>query len=236
MKTIQIKLRKQLLKYAFNNKISHIPSSLSLLDIFYCLNKYINYSSDCLIIGKPYGLLAYNTVWNTNYRIITGYTQNILWADSTIGNCLGIAHGVLYSNKYKNIFVIFGDGVLQEGTILEALLAIGLNIKNMLSKIIIIVDYNKYQCIGKNYISIKQMKKIITSFNFLTYIIDGHNLSTLNKYMQKYILNDKSLRPLCLLCNTIKGKGLYEMENNPEKWHYKILTENEYKMFINELI
>jgi hypothetical protein len=122
----------------------HIPSSLSIIDIFYCLNNYINYSSDCLIIGKPYGLLAYNVVWNTNNTIITGYTKNVIWADSTLGNCLGVANGISYSDKYKNIFVILGDGVLQEGTILESLLAIGLNTKNKLSRIIIIIDYNQY--------------------------------------------------------------------------------------------
>jgi len=53
----------------------HIPSALSMLDYFYFLNKKINYINDALVIGKPYGQLAYHTIWNSDNNLpVTGKT------------------------------------------------------------------------------------------------------------------------------------------------------------------
>lgn len=207
----------------------HIPSSLSIVDVFYCLNNIIDYTYDCLVIGKPYASLAYHTVWNSKLDIITGYTNNVIWADSTIGNCLGVAVGLALSNKYRNVFVILSDASLQEGTVLESLLYIGLQKKLKHSNLIVLVDYNEQQCIGKNYISIQQMKKIISAFNFNAKIVNGHSIENISKQYQTLYNNT------CFLFKTIKGYGIKKIQADPIQWHYKTLDLQDYSEIMKAL-
>jgi transketolase len=47
-------------------------------------------------------------------------------------------------------------------------------------------------------------------------------------------LSKPNTRPLCIIANTIKGKGISFIENNPE-WHHKFPNNEEYQTIINEL-
>ena len=49
-------------------------------------------------------------------------------------------------------------------------------------------------------------------------------------------LNQKGDKPLAIVANTIKGKGIKEMEDNMFAWHHRAPTDEEYKSFIEELI
>ena len=144
---------------------------------------------------------------------------------------LGIALAAkLKKKKYRSIIIV-GDGELNEGSNWEAAITAS---KYLLNNLIVIVDHNKYQSYGKvkDVSGLDNLKSKFKSFGFNVKKIDGHNISKLKNTLSKtkYIKN----KPTAIICDTVKGKGYSEAENNPN-WHYakninstdiqKILTE-----------
>lgn len=65
-----------------------------------------------------------------------------------------------------------------------------------------------------------------------TFEIDGHNLNQIEKILLQEIFSSK---PVAIICNTIKGKGVSFMENN-NNWHYKAPDDAEVKRALEELL
>ena len=78
-------------------------------------------------------------------------------------------------------------------------------------------------------IKLGELDNKFKSFGWDVKIIDGHNHDEI-----LLALNNKSNKPTCIIANTIKGKGIAMMENNPE-WHHKFPSEEEYQQIINKL-
>ena len=113
-----------------------------------------------------------------------------------------------------------------EGSTWESLHIISnYNIKN----IVIIVDRN-----NSDFRSIKfiKLKKRLSVFCDKISELDGHNIKLLEKVISKAITNQRSFE--IIIANTIKGKGIRSMENNPE-WHHKAPSKEEMKNFKFEL-
>ena len=60
--------------------------------------------------------------------------------------------------------------------------------------------------------------------------IDGHD----HKQIKKALNMKSNNKPICVIANTIKGKGVSFMENNI-LWHYRNPSEEQYKLAINEI-
>ena len=222
--------RLKLVDRAYYDNCMHIPSALSMIDYFYFLDKKIDYNKDALVIGKPYGQLAYHVVWNSDNNLpITGKTQKVTWADTTLGNCLGVACGLAVSGNYNKVFINIGDGPLQEGTILEAVKFIG-SYKMFKSKVILCIDCNKMQCCGKTYQTINDIKNMFSVFKWNVIIVNGHNDSECER------VNIESDKPLCIVFDTIKGYGIKCIEENPVEWHYKRMITSDYERIKMELM
>ena len=90
-----------------------------------------------------------------------------------------------------------------------------------------IVDHNKIGSIDfiKNMPSIGILEKKISAFGWEVVSIDGHShKNILETY--KFVTNSTDQRPKMIIANTIKGKGISFMENDPI-WHAKQLNEEE---------
>ena len=74
------------------------------------------------------------------------------------------------------------------------------------------------------------MKSKFDSFGWEVKEIDGHLPNQVEFALQR----NYSAGPLLVIAHTIKGKGIGEMENNPE-WHHKIPSKNELEKFLAEL-
>ena len=63
-------------------------------------------------------------------------------------------------------------------------------------------------------------------------VVNGHNMKAIRKSLKvdKTVLNEKQL---CLVLDTIKGKGVSFMED--PSWHCKVPTDKEYKQAMKEL-
>ncbi|HIH51661.1 MAG TPA: hypothetical protein HA250_04890 [Nanoarchaeota archaeon] len=63
--------------------------------------------------------------------------------------------------------------------------------------------------------------------------MDGHNHEEIERKV-KAMMGIKTAKPKVIIANTVKGKGIGIMENNPE-WHHKSPDEETYKKILEEL-
>jgi transketolase len=116
----------------------------------------------------------------------------------------------------SHVFVIMGDGEINEGSVWEAAMSAG---KHCLVNLTAIVDYNKIQSAGP-IVEIQNLEPLTDkwrSFGFATAEVDGHDVGALTRLFQTVpIQNDK---PSAIVCHTVKGKGIPFAEGDP-KWHH----------------
>ena len=100
-----------------------------------------------------------------------------------------------------------------------------------LTNIKIIIDLNKIQSLGytKDILNLKPLKKKLQYFGFNVSTIDGHDYQKIDQSLKK-----KVNKPLILIANTIKGKGVKFMENSI-LWHYKPPNKKELELALKKL-
>lgn len=144
---------------------------------------------------------------------------------------VGMALAAKYDQKSYRTFVILGDGEIQEGQVWEAAMSAK---KYQLDNLIAIIDVNKLQVDGfcDDIMPTKPHKEKWESFGWHTFEIDGHDIGTiLETFKSMKFVKEK---PICILLNTIKGKGVSYMENVC-KWHGQAPNEEEYRLAIEEI-
>ena len=154
----------------------------------------------------------------------------------SLGQGLSIANGIalglkLDKNETSKVFVLLGDGELQEGNVWEAIMSAS---HNKLNNIIAIVDKNDLQIDGKtdDVMSLSNLSQKFKSFNWDVYEIDGHDYDQiLDAYKNAKLSKEK---PTCIIANTKKGYGVSFMNNNKD-WHGKAPNVDEYNKAIEEL-
>ena len=142
----------------------------------------------------------------------------------------GIAIGFKLDKKENNVYVVLGDGEIQEGQIWEAAMTAS---HYNLSNVIAFLDYNKLQIDGANdaVMTVKPVDEKFKSFGWNVQVIDGHNFEEI----LDAIKNAKtSQKPNMIIANTIKRKGISFMEDKCE-WHGKAPNKEQYEMGVAEL-
>jgi len=154
----------------------------------------------------------------------------------SLGQGVSAAVGIALAQKLDDIaahtYVLCGDGELDEGIVWEACMAAA---HNRLNNLIIIVDYNGLQIDGptSSVMNLGDVYKKFESFGFNTvFVDDGHDYEKL----RNAVLSAKKseTKPSCIICKTIKGKGVSFMENNAS-WHGKAPNEEQAKKALAEL-
>jgi len=254
LKKISNKIRLNLIKSLYIAQSGHPGSSLSIIEILVYLF-FINKKKPRIILSKGHAVPALYSVFYQkniinkkdflNLRKINSVTQGhpdfvrLKFVDAStgaLGQGLSIAVGYCIANKIKKksdiTYCILGDGELQEGQIWEAAMYIA---ANKILNLCTIVDYNKFQ----NELSIHDtldmgnIKKKFESFGFLTIEIDGHNFFSIKNALSE-LYNKQRKKPLAIIANTIKGKGVSFMENKGE-WHSNLINESNYMLAVKEL-
>lgn len=130
-----------------------------------------------------------------------------------LGLAAGIALGLKISKKNNKIYCIIGDGELQEGSIWEALMFIS---HHKLNNLITIIDRNRLgsEDLTEKTCSLNPLKEKLNAFNFNVEDIDGHHIPSCLSSLRYY-----GNSPRVIILNTIKGKGLYELEGTPKSHH-----------------
>jgi len=138
-----------------------------------------------------------------------------------LGSGLSQAAGVAYSfqylddSKHRFVYVVMGDGELDEGNVWEAAMFAG---KYKLSQLIAFIDRNNIQIDGctEEVMPLEDLRGKWESFGWHVLEIDGHNIESIIDAAStaRAITN----RPSVIIAHTIPGKGVDFMEYD-YKWH-----------------
>jgi transketolase len=144
---------------------------------------------------------------------------------------IGMALAARLNSSPSRTYVVLGDGEIQEGQIWEAAMFAPFH---KLDNIVAIVDYNKIQLDGfvKDIMDVAPLPEKWRSFGWHTLAIDGHDIPTVQKAFAEAAATKG--KPTCIVANTVKGKGVSFMENNP-KFHGVAPTQDELKRALQEI-
>ena len=239
----------------------HVGGSFSCLEIldfiyFELMKKKNKNFSDTFLMSKGHGCLSQYVVLENlkilkkkdldNYCTSKGIlgchpdygNPGIEASTGSLGHGVGLAVGMSQADKInkikRKIFVVISDGELQEGSTWENLMmAANLELKNL----IVFLDHNGSQSFGCTKVTHPKfypIKEKILSFNWdCLEIKDGHDQNEMSRKVRSFIKNNK--KPVMIICDTVKGKGVSFMENQPI-WHYRSPNKIEYNLALKELL
>jgi transketolase len=144
---------------------------------------------------------------------------------------IGMALAARLNNSPSRTYVILGDGESQEGQIWEAAMFAPFH---KIDNLVCIVDYNKIQLDGfvKDILDLSPLTEKWKSFGWNAIEIDGHDIPALQSAFKQ--AESVKGKPTVIVANTIKGKGVSFMENNP-KYHGVAPTEKEMELALQEI-
>lgn len=137
-----------------------------------------------------------------------------------LGHGLSIGLGMALAARMKKlqsrVFVVMGDGEINEGSVWEAAMSAN---KHKVTNLVALVDYNKVQAAGltREILDLEPLADKWRAFGFETVEVDGHNVEALRKVLAP---RPNATKPLAVICHTVKGKGL-DFAENDAKWHHQ---------------
>lgn len=236
----------------------HIGGGLSVMDILTVLYyKYMNIKvddpkwddRDRFILSKGHAGIAYAPVlcdkgFNDKEMLKTFNlsgskmgmhldSNKVVGVDAStgsLGHGMSIAVGTalaarLLGKDYKT-YVVLGDGECDEGSNWEAAMsAAHYKVTNMIS----FVDRNKCMIDGRteDVMKLEPFCDKWTAFGFIVKEIDGNNIKELCEAID-FALENKTDKPVMIVCNTLKGCGIDFIEDN-YLWHYGAFDDEKYK-------
>ncbi len=262
LETLSAKIRNRSLRMALNvgKNGSHLGAGLSLVEVFATLygavlnfdpNNPTDENRDRLIISKGHCVLSYYSILNefgyindeelskfeTNGAILHGHaTRNldlgIEFSGGSLGLGLSFAIGVALAGKINkkdhSVYAIIGDGECNEGIVWESFMSAS---HFKLDNLIVIIDHNKLQYDGNldTVMDMGSLAKKLEVFGFNTIEVDGHNVKQLYDGFKSKVKE----KPMAIIANTVKGKGVSFMENKKE-WHHSVLSLEQFELAMSE--
>lgn len=138
----------------------------------------------------------------------------------SLGQGLGIAAGMAKAAKMDKkqcrIFTLLGDGECYEGSIWEAAMFAS---HHSLNNLVAIIDRNQMCVTGftEQIVRLAPLDEKFRAFGWEARTIDGHSFEELLSALNRFSLGETD-QPLAIIANTVKGKGVSFMENEP-RWH-----------------
>lgn len=148
-----------------------------------------------------------------------GKVPGVEASTGSLGHGLSIGIGMALAIKMRgseaDVYVVMGDGEINEGAVWEAAMTAS---KHSLTNLTAIVDCNGIQSYGPTaeVLDMSPLRDKWEAFGFETLDIDGHDLGALGETFAKPRAN----RPRAVICRTVKGKGIPIAENDA-RWHHK---------------
>ena len=147
------------------------------------------------------------------------------------GVACGMATALKKAGGRQNVIVMSGDGELYEGSVWEAIMYAG---HNKLDNITLVVDDNKACMLDycRNIIDLQPLAEKFSVFGWATETVDGHDVLALRQTLLT-ATQSRQGRPKAIIANTIKGKGVPRLENDPLS-HIKVLSKDEVVSLLDE--
>ena len=211
-------------------------------DVFFLSNGHIS--------PLYYSVLARAAYFNVNelatFRQINSRLQGhpatheglpgIRVASGSLGQGVSVAIGMALTKRLngddKTVFVLTGDGELQEGQIWEAALFAA---HNKVDNLVLTIDWNGQQIDGANddVITLGDLEGKWKAFGWEVMHVDGHNIDELKTTLN----NAKNLRngkPVCILMKTNMGEGVDFMAGT-HHWHGKAPNAEQTEIALSQL-
>jgi transketolase len=257
------KMRRHALKMslAAGTTGAHLGGGLSMMEIMAALYfGVLRYDvqnprweqRDRFILSKGHGALAYYTALSLagfihEEELVTFKRDNselsghphmdldrgIEFSSGSLGQGLSLGVGSAIAlrvrgNDTSRVFVLLGDGEINEGSNWEAAMSAA---HFKLSRLTVIVDKNGFQYDGSTQavMDLGDLAAKWESFGWTTRSVNGHDIPSLIDAMQ--MPHDK---PLAVIANTVKGKGVSFMENT-RLWHHRRLSQEQFEQAMAEL-
>ena len=151
---------------------------------------------------------------------------------------IGIALGTRLAGRDSRTFVMLGDGECQEGEVWEAAF---LAPRYHLDNLIAIVDHNKLQQYGwpgagpEDRLPPAWPGELVakwSAFGWRVLEVDGHDMAAVVRVLEEATVGDG--RPVAIIANTIKGRGVSFMEGR-YYWHTRTMTDEEFATAMADL-
>jgi transketolase len=240
-------------------KASHVGSALSVVDILSVLytgganvspENLEEADRDIVILSKGHSAAALYSVlslqgffpneWLKRYcendaplggHVTSKGVPGVELSTGSLGHGLPYGLGIAMARKLRGvpgrIFVVMSDGECDEGTTWEsAMIANHHNLDNLT----VIIDRNRLQSLAstEETLKLEPFDGKWKAFGWETRVENGHDYEALSKTFIK------SNRPVCVIAETTKGKGVDFMENSV-LWHYKPPAEDDVKNALSQL-
>lgn len=233
-------------------------ASLSCTDlIVYLYEKFLNVSPDrlqdperdYLLLSKGHDVPAlYGTFaemgWFPRERLNNHLhaTDSLYWHPNrsipgvefhsgSLGHLLPVGAGIAMDAKmrgHKNkVVVITGDGELDEGSNWETLLIAS---AKKLDNLVVVVDRNAFQAnmATEDLLPLEPLKDKFEAFGARTYVVDGHSFKDLHRVFSDLPIGGG--KPVCVIANTVRGKGLPSIEKRADRWFCNFTSEDVEKL------
>lgn len=244
--------RREILQMTHDAGASHVGSALSVVDILSAIYSGAlninskNFSSkerDVIILSKGHACTALYAVlslteffpktWLRKYssndaelggHVTSGNVPGIELSTGSLGHGMPYGLGISLARKRDIVpgktYVIMSDGECDEGTTWEsALIANHFGLDNFR----VIIDRNNLQSMGstESTLALEPFAAKWKAFGWDVVEIDGHNFREILEALEY-----NSKKPICIIANTTKGKGVDFMEGSVV-WHYRPPTEKD---------
>jgi transketolase len=254
------KLRVTIVKMIEAGNRGHVGSSFSPVEILRVLyDDILRYDAknprwpgrDRCILSKGHGCLALYAVlqdkgffpeaelWKFCKKdgILGGHPEygkvpGVEASTGSLGHGLSIGVGMAINARVDKaahrVFVVISDGESNEGSMWEAAMCAA---KHKLTNLVALCDYNKQQSYGTTYevLDLEPLADKWRAFGWAVEEVDGHDVAEIRAACQRApFAPDK---PSIVICHTIKGKGIPQVENNLS-WHHKAKIKPEEVAFL----
>lgn len=245
-------VRRDTIKLSKANGGYHFGGCFSCTEILIALYDHVLTADDQFILSKGHACWPLYVILREkglNPRLQGHPSRDpyngILCTTGSLGHGLPMALGMALAKKLKGepgkVFVLLGDGECQEGTTWESLLiAVSLGLNNL----VVVVDWNQIQGsgrIGDISPAMVNFPQVPETLGWEDAVVDGHDIDLLRGALLNCVMinvtclsdpapvfKEGSLRrqssPRIIFAQTVKGKGVSFMENDPA-WHAKWLDD-----------
>ena len=150
------------------------------------------------------------------------------------GLSIGIGHALAakIDRRDYRVYVMTGDGETEQGQVWEALMFAG---NHGIENLTLILDRNGYQQTGAvdDIQPLDPLEDKLRAFNWEVRTIDGHSLEEVAEAFDW--ARSIAGKPQAIVANTIKGKGVSQLEAEPGKWHGKPIPEDDKAKALEEV-
>ena len=156
-----------------------------------------------------------------------GKVPGVEASTGALGHGLPIGVGVALAQRMRGrqsrVFVVLGDGEINEGSVWEAAMSAH---KHRLANLTALIDYNKIQSAGTTaeILNLEPLADKWRAFGFGVREVDGHDVEALRRALRD--LPAERDKPTAIICHTVKGKGIPFAENDAN-WHHKSSLKKE---------